>query len=411
MNDYWYEIEPLDVLLFREAKPFSPGEGSWAKGQFPPPPIALFHALRSVLEVPDFKKNKERTQEFLGPFLIDAENTLWLPTPKDLRGVKFRLGAGEEDQSSKDRVNDWHKLVRLIPADSETLEWKYTGFDSGQPPPMVSPPLPDGNYKPISRHVVALALAMDNQCPENICGSPYPWIKAAALCQYLDGKNPEDTKDFHKDPWSVQLLPHIHMQDDRRQVRDSKGYFTEVAMRLKPGWRFVVKTSLMLTESPTVVRLGGEGHRALVKNITELKEFDWQEVEKYSQPPETNQAENHHFAYLLTPGLAEKEPALYGVYPRSWQDCLAGCVSDRALLWGGISHLYRKRENSSEPDKECRLLPQRAFVPPGTVYLFKPDKLPADATLLPSSQSDGKETWLKTFQQLNYGQLLWGKRI
>jgi len=147
-----------------------------------------------------------------------------------------------------------------------------------------------------------------------------------------------------------------------------------------------------------------------VTNITESKQFDWQAVEKYSQPPENNQAETHNFAYLLTPALAEKDSALYGVYPRSWQDCLAGCVSDRALLWGGISHLYRKRDNSTETEKEFRLLPQRAFVPPGTVYLFKPDKLPPDAVLLPSAQSDGKETWLKTFQQLNYGKLLWGKR-
>jgi len=231
MTDYWYEIEPLDVLLFREAKPFSPGEGSWAKGQFPPPPIALFHALRSVLqEVLDLQPNKSRNQEFLGPFLMDGEDTLWLPTPKDLRGVKFRVGTGEEDQSSKDRVNDWHKLIRLIPADAEAPEWKHIGFDSAQPPPMVPPPL-----------------QRNPQFSEYICGSPYPWIKAAALCQYLDGKNPENTKDFYENPWSVQLLPHIHMQDDRRQVRDSEGYFTEVAIRLKPGWRFVVKTSLELT--------------------------------------------------------------------------------------------------------------------------------------------------------------------
>lgn len=34
----WYVIEPLDILLFREAKPFSPGEGAWAKSIFPPVP-------------------------------------------------------------------------------------------------------------------------------------------------------------------------------------------------------------------------------------------------------------------------------------------------------------------------------------------------------------------------------------
>jgi CRISPR-associated protein Cmr3 len=45
----WYAIAPLDVLLFREAKPFSPGEGAWAKGIFPPLPTVVFQALRSVL--------------------------------------------------------------------------------------------------------------------------------------------------------------------------------------------------------------------------------------------------------------------------------------------------------------------------------------------------------------------------
>lgn len=35
MDLYWYVIEPLNVLLFRESKPFSPGAGSWAKGLFP----------------------------------------------------------------------------------------------------------------------------------------------------------------------------------------------------------------------------------------------------------------------------------------------------------------------------------------------------------------------------------------
>ena len=43
-NLQWYTIDPIDLLLMREAKPFSPGDGSWAKGQFPPLPITVFQA-------------------------------------------------------------------------------------------------------------------------------------------------------------------------------------------------------------------------------------------------------------------------------------------------------------------------------------------------------------------------------
>ena len=58
---YWYAIEPLDVLLFREAKPFSPGEGSWAKGLFPPLPSTVFQALRSILP----HRNQYERQQWL----------------------------------------------------------------------------------------------------------------------------------------------------------------------------------------------------------------------------------------------------------------------------------------------------------------------------------------------------------
>lgn len=87
MKWYWYKIEPLDILLFRESKPFSPGDGSWAKGQFPPAPITVFQALRSALEARTNKEDKKRDLSFLGPFLLDGNDNLYLTTPKDLIAV------------------------------------------------------------------------------------------------------------------------------------------------------------------------------------------------------------------------------------------------------------------------------------------------------------------------------------
>ena len=37
----WYTITPLDTVLFRDAKPFAPGERAWAGSVFPPPSQAI----------------------------------------------------------------------------------------------------------------------------------------------------------------------------------------------------------------------------------------------------------------------------------------------------------------------------------------------------------------------------------
>jgi len=386
---YWYAIEPLDVLLFRDAKPFSPGDGSWAKGQFPPLPITVFQALRSALDFyGEGQKNKKRDLEFVGPFLLDSGENLWLPTPKDLLAVKkLRPTETEREDDLDDSTDDWHKTLRLQPAPVSADIWQHLCFDSHSLPPMIAP--------------------FDELSNDEIIFRPYPWINANALCQYLGGKNPDCPLCFHDDPWGRQILPHIQMKSGERQVKDEEGYFTEVAIRLKPGWRLVAGISTTLN-SPNVVRLGGEGHRVMISRLDEGSWFSrqWQELEKYK-----NRQTSSKFAYLLTPGLGlivENGQAFkYGVYPSSWREILAGCVSDRALLWGGVSQIRRKLSVGGQEtgDPEFALLPQRAFVPPGTVYLFK--SLPeSDACLLPS-QSQGK-IWLETFGKLHYGMLLWG---
>jgi CRISPR-associated protein Cmr3 len=47
----WLEIEPLDVLLFRESKPFTAGESFVAKSAFPPTPLPFLGAIRSKVLV------------------------------------------------------------------------------------------------------------------------------------------------------------------------------------------------------------------------------------------------------------------------------------------------------------------------------------------------------------------------
>jgi len=381
---HWYTITPLDVLLFRDCKPFSPGEGSWAKGLFPPMPITVFQALRSLLPKSSNKNERsKRDLTFLGPFLLDSNHTLWLPTPKDLLCL---YPPGEDRKTATDK---WSKIQRLQPINREDGIWKHLVFDEGQIDPLVLNEKWDGSISP-----------------------PKPWIKAEALFDYLEGKKDWHQKDFHSNPWKTQILPHIHMQAGKRQVKDADGYFTEVAVRLENGWCFVAAFSEEISES--VVRLGGEGHRALVSPLENRRplQFTGESEEEYQKQmkaynllvkqleemlAETDSSlTSHAFAYLLTPGLALFEEARYSSYPQAWKQQLKGCATDKALLWGGVSTMRKK--------EEFALLPQRAFVPPGTVYVFK-GEVSRNLQLLPEQN----EQWFETFKQLNYGKLLWGK--
>ena len=367
---YWYSLTPVDVLLFRESKPFSPGEGSWAKGQFPPLPVTVFQAMRSAIAPYATREQRQkRNLSFLGSFLRQNETTLWVPTPKDL--VCIFDNTHDRKQSS----GEWIKLVRSQPVDRDNPAWSTLSF-SGQLSPMVFSEPIDGEVSP-----------------------PPPWIKVDALLnKYLAGKTEALVPDdFCDNPWQIQVLPHIHMQADRRQVRPAAGYFTEVAVRLNKGWDLVAGLSQLVPN--TAVRLGGEGHRVAMRQLTAGVVTDALEKLAGDRLPAEKDAKT--VAYLLTPGLASAGESMYASYPAEWTSLLRGCATDKPLMWGGVSTLQRKTHETDRP--HFALLPQRAFVPPGTVYMFEAKADGIDA-LLPSVASQ----WSKTFETLNYGKLLWG---
>jgi CRISPR-associated protein Cmr3 len=399
----FYIIEPLDILLFREAKPFSPAEGSWAKGIFPPLPITVFQALRSAIDVGQVESQKEGKDKhkfkFVGPFLLQEEPgkkpQLWLATPKDL--ICINIAKGNQEETFDEESKAWQRLVCLQPLDRSNEIWSSLGFDSEHfredgLTPMIPPAVTQENTDSLNQR----------GANEYISGRPEPWMKASALIKYLQGESLTDTSDFHSNPWSLQVLPHIQMQSDKRQVKSEEGYFTEVAVRLHKHWKFVAGIDAQI--NPTNVRLGGEGHRALVYPVDECPM--WDDIQALMTgfcDRESNGKEiKGNKAYLLTPGLAQSHPTemIYGVFPHIWKEQLQGCVSDRPILYGGKS-VYANRP----------MLPQRAFVPPGTIYRFLRNYQEFDEeskhmqSVLPTV--GGK--WLQTLQSLNYGILLWSK--
>ena len=372
----WYHLQPLDVLLFRDCKPFSPGEGSWAKGLFPPMPITVFQALRSLTIGTD---DEQAQFEFIGPFLVGPDEQLWVSTPKDLRVFYPERG------DRKTAADHWTKLIQLQPIDRDSDAWADIVFASDALPPLVG----------------AIAGEVDH------LGEPRPWMRVETLKRYLAGESLEDAKphDFHRNPWDLQVLPHIQMQSDRRQVCEEKGYFTEVAVRLYSGWKFLVGISTQLPEA--AVRLGGEGHRAMLSHCTGDRVLN-----ELLNPLQPRDQPTGTIAYLLTPGLADLggETPCNGAVPSSRLAGLVGCATDKQILWGGVSQIRRKRVGQTDEERRSNdptfaVLPQRAFVPPGTVYVFKSPP-PIDTGPLIPDRSASQQT----FKTLNYGKLLWGTR-
>jgi len=387
----WYEIEPLDTLLFREAKPFNPGEGSWAQSQFPPLPTTIFQALLTLdpSYAPDRDRRRtvdDRDRYFFAAFLCETDGstkTLWVPTPKDLCCVRSLPKNEDYTELGKKPLapHDWHPVTvdRLRPSD-----WKML-TDANAIPPLVPPPT-SGNTI--------------------VCGIPQPWMKLDKLIAYLHGSNDFTSDDFTANPWQRQVLPHIHMQSsDSRQVRDSQGYFTEVSTRLQPNWSLVVGLDRELPE-PNTMRLGGEGHRTIVTKWQNAPEA-WQALQQCNTSPTSNAP---RYAYLLTPGLAEASESLYAAHPADWRSHLEGCATDKPIVWGGTSKVRRKVYAGQQQERvwEFGVLPQRAFVPPGTVYRFSSPP-ESERQLLPRSRDGDDRTWLRTLETLGYGLLLWGQ--
>jgi hypothetical protein len=48
---FWYRLTPLDVLMFRDAKPFTPQERAWASSVFPPNNHTIAGAILSSFNI------------------------------------------------------------------------------------------------------------------------------------------------------------------------------------------------------------------------------------------------------------------------------------------------------------------------------------------------------------------------
>ncbi|MBD2054632.1 CRISPR-associated protein Cmr3 [Oculatella sp. FACHB-28] len=383
---HWYTLTPLDVLLFRDAKPFTPGERAWAGSVFPPNGHTIAGAIRSLLQT-------DNALTLKGPFLC-KEETLYLPRPLNYVGSQ-RLSP----------------LTWLQERDSEHSS-KQMQWDRRYPTPL----LREGESNPDKDDLKAqddrqdyrqyLPVQLVQQLLKGQTLSQMNW-----KCQ--DGESPQ--------PWTIESRPHNTLKTGERQVKDSDGYFVENAIRLHRGWSLAIavdeKTHQAIQGKGDLitVRLGGEGHHVLMQTCEPLN-AQWKELQETSKANydkaeaslQSNPNQARSLAYLVTPGVFERnrdKVATCRAWPWEWNlthppnpnqspGSLVSVATERPVP---ISCRFRDASSGSIP------APQVFAAPPGSVYyLERPAQLFQDQPTV-----NGKPNKVHHWRQLGYSEMLW----
>jgi CRISPR-associated protein Cmr3 len=369
----WYKFTPLDILMFRDARPFTPQERAWAKSVFPPSVHTVSCAIQSLLD----QKIKLKIK---GIFLCYRDE-LYLPAPLNYINGK-----------------------RLIPIPwlSDNHLSKQIVWDQGKPAPLVLEK-PDAEVK------------LSNHKKEK---SRHYW--SASVIEKLLRNQALEVTDWKcnlgesPEPWESEVRSHNTLEDNSKQVKDREGYFIENGIRLKSGWSLAMSLSLIDAEiSPdfldsNTLKLGGEGHRVLVESCPQL-ETQWRQLQELSD--ENKKTTDRVLAYLITPGRFERkhdrEQSYCRAYPWEWKlahlvnknQNPGNLVSVATAKPLPISCRVRDKNNHSIP------APQVFVAPPGSVYYLKqPQPL-----FYETNQTGKAVVKFQELHNLGYSELLWIK--
>ncbi|MEG4968674.1 type III-B CRISPR module-associated Cmr3 family protein [Microcoleus sp. B6-A1] len=368
----WYKITPLDVLLFRDAKPFTPGERAWASSTFPPNGHTIAGALRKLL-------GDKKDLQITGPFLCRDES-LYFSRPIGFVGS-----------------------IPLVPlAWDEKSHLHQALWDQQQPCPLIKP-----SYRNKE----------DERKDEEIGDYKFrEYLPFTTVKNYLDSGKinrcdwlTEDKTKTELEPWLVETRSHNAIQEGTRQVKDADGYFVENAIRLKEGWSLAIGITPTIDstiETPAIIQLGGEGHRAILQRVEAL-DNQWKRLQDLSK--ENFSKGGRSIAYLVTPGVFERwdsynnRQSVCRAWPSEWK--LAHAANSNQAIGPLVSVSTasalpiscRIRDTKDEPGKSIPA-PQVFAARPGSLYyLNQPAKLFQEET----------ETKVRVWRQLGYSKLLW----
>jgi CRISPR-associated protein Cmr3 len=394
---YWYTLTPLDILLFRDAKPFTPGERAWAGGNFPPTGHAIAGALSGLLDRGSNREQREQEQRYQikGPFLC-RDQILYLPRPLNYVGIQQLLPITwlqEKDENHSSLQMRWDRrypipLLRDGATDSDDDDLKAQDARK--------------DYRQYLPYDLVLRL-----------------LQGDALSQ-TDWECPQDESP---EPWQEETRPHNTLKEGGRQVKDSDGYFVETAIRLDQAWSLAVGVDsnvhqqIQALGEAVILRLGGEGHQVVMEYCEPLN-HQWDSLQQQSRENyqaataalQASPEKGRSLAYLVTPGVFERKhngTATCRAWPWEWKLAhtanknqkpgpLVSVATERPVP---ISCRFRDKENGKSIPA-----PQVFAAPRGSIYyLEQPAELFQDIETL----DNGKPNRVHAWRQLGYSEMLW----
>lgn len=383
---FWYTLTPMDVLLFRDAKPFTPGERAWAGSVFPPNGHTIAGAIRGLL-------GEKAHFQLKGPFFCRTDCTaqqhkaqvrLYLPRPLGFVGSTPLVPlAWNEKSPLHQAIWDRREPCPLCPLPKNRAEEEEEDDDKDS----------EDKYRQyLPSDVVEKYLEKGEISPDD-------WL--------LKPDEKRGGKPWNQ-PWKTETRSHNAIETGTRQVKDADGYFVENAIRLKSGWSLAIGIDQDI-DTPTTLRLGGEGHRAILQRCQELDE-QWQRLWDLSE--KNHKQGERSLAYLITPGVFERiddSKAMCRAWPWEWKLAhtvngnqtpghLVSVATDRAVP---ISCRIRDKND----DTKSIPAPQVFAAPPGSVYyLNQPEQLFAEN---PDSKPGKALERAIRLHELGYSELLW----
>jgi len=274
-------IEPNDVLMFRDGKPFAGGDDHFARGSFPPPPSTIYGAIRShilSLKSGAFQTFKKE------PVKIPKELIDEIGSSNEFGTLNITYFGVAEN------VGTWVKQYFPMPKDVAKQKGKNNGKfyilkPQGSMQNIVLTDLPGG-----LKHL----WISQEEALESASG----FLSEDEIARYLMGELPENIIDS-KTIYETEERTGIRKNRATRSVKTGGLYSVEY-FRMNRGFGFAleVKGTQLLPESG-IIRLGGD-HRS-----ANYYKFSWNDID--NQPIKEKISKEKHFKLiLLTPAVFEQ---------------------------------------------------------------------------------------------------------
>lgn len=263
----WLWIQPLDVLFFRDSKPFNAGEGFRAKSAFPPTPYPFVGALRARILADTLPRMGLSLEDYRRHISGEAHGAQ-APDPsldaskeQSLHELVAQIG----DASSYGRLRFWGPLLAQDMGRELYFPAPLDLFSSNRLVPLEKHPKGMETNRPADTELPRLLWS------RQALGNPLkePFVDSEALAAYLRGDRPNLT-----DNPLVDREPRvgIAMDTGRRTVKEGLFYISEM-LRIGEAIGFVMGVEGYELDqlSSGLLQLGGEGRGAYFHVLDSLK--------------------------------------------------------------------------------------------------------------------------------------------